>query len=145
MIGEPLDAGGVRLRLMAEDLSDLPEKSVEYAITAWGRGDKSHLSSYQQDHTRIGVFFPKPSEVREIATFYLKEERQKERNRELAEQRKRDEQHRREHPEEYSTLGKVLLEFVERTGRRDLLPRGRSPKLADHKSKKRRRKKSGGL
>lgn len=114
MMAEPMDSGGVRLRLMAEDLSDLPTESVEYAIKAWRRGDTSHLSSYQQDHVRIGVFFPKPAELREIATVHLREQRQRDRDRERAEQDERDAQHRRQHPEQYVSMAEITAEVAER-------------------------------
>ena len=114
MMAEPMDSGGVRLRLMADELSDLPVESVEYAIKAWRRGDKSHLSSYEQDHARIGTFFPKPAELREIAEFYLREQRRKDRDRERQEQDERDAKHRREHPEEYVSMGDILADVAAR-------------------------------
>jgi hypothetical protein len=119
MMGEPMDKDGARLRLMAEELADLPADSVEHAIAVWRRGDTSHLSSYQQDHTRIGVFFPKPAEVREIAGFYLRDKRQKERDRERIEQDERDAQHRRENPDAYVDMSNIVREFYEKRGQRE--------------------------
>jgi hypothetical protein len=122
MMGEPMDSGGVRFRLMAEELSDLPQDSVKHAITTWLRGDTSHLSNYQQDHARIGVFFPKTGELREIAAFHLREHRQRDRDRNLVEQLERDSRHRREHPEEYFNLADLVRDVAVRTGRLDMLP-----------------------
>jgi hypothetical protein len=84
MLGEPM---GVRLRLMAEELSDLSPDSVEHAVKMWGRGDKSHLKSQLRDDTRIGIVFPAPAELREIAMFYLAQQREEEGLRELDETR----------------------------------------------------------
>lgn len=119
MMGEPMDKDGARLRLMAEDLADLPADSVRHAITAWRRGDTRHLSSYLQDHTRIGVFFPKPAELREIAGFYLREKRQRESDRERIEQDERDALHRKEHPDEYVHMGDIVKELYLKQGQRE--------------------------
>jgi hypothetical protein len=118
-MGEPVDSGGIRLRLMGEELADLPADSVEYAITAWRRGDKRHLSNFQQEHVRIGVFFPRPAELREIAELYLREKHQRERERERIEQDERDAQHRREHPDAYVHMGDIVHEFYHKRGQRE--------------------------
>jgi hypothetical protein len=104
---------------MAEDLADLPIESVQHAITAWCRGDTSHLTSYQQDHTRIGVFFPKPAELRAIAEYFLREKRARERDRERMEQYEREEQHRKDHPEQYEDMAAIVKEFYEKRGQRE--------------------------
>jgi hypothetical protein len=91
MLAEPMDPQGMRLTLMADNLGDLPTAAVEYAIDMWGRGDKSHLRGDLRDDVRIGVFFPKPCELREIANFYLREQRELARQRDEAEERKRQE------------------------------------------------------
>ena len=104
---------------MADALSDLPADSINHAVTIWQRGDKRHLSSFQQDHTRVGVFFPKPAEIREIAEFYLREKRQRERDRERIEKDERDEQHRKEHPDEYENMSVIIKQFYEKRGMRE--------------------------
>jgi hypothetical protein len=119
MMGEPMDKDGARLRLMAEELADLQADSVQHAITAWRRGDTRHLSSYQQDHTRIGVFFPKPAELREIAQFYLREKRQRERDRERIEQDEREARHRQENPDAYVSMGDIVKEHYLKQGQRE--------------------------
>jgi hypothetical protein len=104
---------------MGEELADLPADSVEYAISAWRRGDKRHLSSYQQDHVRIGIFFPRPAELREIADFYLRDKHQRQRDRERLEQDERDARHRRENPDAYVDMGNIVKEFYEKRGQRE--------------------------
>ena len=81
MMGEPSDQNGDRWLLMAQSLADLPLVSILYAVKAWERGESRHLSAYQQDHTRIGVFFPKPAELREIARMHIREQGAAERDR----------------------------------------------------------------
>ena len=119
MMGEPMDKEGARLRLMADDLADLPVDSVQHAIMAWRRGDTFHLSAYEQEHTRIGVFFPKPAELREIAEFYLRQQHQKDRDRKRIEQDERDERHRRENPDEYVPMADIVREHYLKRGMRE--------------------------
>ena len=90
----PLDSKGARLQLIAEELSDLPEEALEHAFKMWRRGDKSHLRSDMRDDVRVGVFFPRPCELREIANFYQREQRELARQREEEEERKRQELNR---------------------------------------------------
>jgi hypothetical protein len=120
MLGEPLDEKGLRLALMADQLSDLSEEAVIFSIKAWGRGDSSHLSAYAADHTRIGVFFPKPAELREIARLYMRAERDKQEERERWEASLADSVDRVAHPENYCSMGDVLKDVAER-GRVKLL------------------------
>ncbi len=101
MMGEPMDSRGVRQSLMARELSDLPQESLEFAITAWLRGEKGHLSSYEQDRARIGVFFPKPAELREIAKLHAREQRMAKREQARQEKAEAERRDREEHPEKY--------------------------------------------
>lgn len=101
MMGEPMDSRGVRQSLMARELSDLPQESLEFAIAAWLRGDKDHLSSYEQDRTRIGVFFPKPAELREVAELHAREQRAARREQARQDREEAERRDREEHPENY--------------------------------------------
>jgi hypothetical protein len=71
MLGESMDEKGLRLRLMAEELSDLPAEATEHAVRMWSRGDKSHLKGQLRDDASVGIFFPKPAQLRQIAEHYL--------------------------------------------------------------------------
>jgi hypothetical protein len=118
MMGEPMDSRGVRQSLMARELSDLPQQSLEFAITAWLRGDKEHLSSYEQDRTRIGVFFPKPAELREIAELHAREQRMAKREQARQEREEAERRDRADHPENYLYWdpAEALQELVEKKG-----------------------------
>lgn len=126
MMGEPQDESGIRLRLMAESLCGLPLEAVEAAIDAWGRGDSSHLSAYQSDRTRVGIFFPKVAEIREIAQLYVRREREKEEVRTREEEVERESRHRAEHPEDYISMADILRD-VHARGRAKLLESGARP------------------
>lgn len=101
MMGEPMDSRGVRQSLMARELSDISQESLEFAFAAWLRGDKGHLSSYEQDRARIGVFFPKPAELREIAELHAREQRRIQRQQVRQEREAAEQRDREEHPEKY--------------------------------------------
>jgi len=116
LMGEPFEADGVRQAMMAEELSDLPLESLDYAIAMWRRGDKRHLSEFQQGNTRVGVFFPKAAELREIAAPHAAEAHRQARDREQARQLADDERHRREHPERYFNLGELMESVLKRKG-----------------------------
>jgi hypothetical protein len=116
LLGEPMDAAGVRQSLIAQELSDLPAESLAYALDCWKKGDKRHLSAYQQDVARIGVFFPKPAELREIAELHAAEKRK--RDREEA-KRLEDEAYARdlrEHPENYCSMADVAGDLYVKKG-----------------------------
>jgi hypothetical protein len=89
MLGEPLDGQGVRVRLMAESLADLPADAVEHAVRMWERGDKSHLKGQLRDDPSVGIFFPKPAQLRQIAEHYLAQQQRLANEREQADDRKR--------------------------------------------------------
>ncbi len=99
VLGQTLDPR--RQALMAQDLSDLPLDALEHALTAWRRGETGHLSEYQREHSRVGIFFPTEAEIRAIARPYLSRKR----NEEDLLRRKEEEQERmrymKEHPEEF--------------------------------------------
>ena len=104
----------MRLRLMAEELSDLPMAAIDHAVMMWRRGDTKHLSSYQQESVRIGVFFPKPAELRDIAQFFLRKQRQEQRQRELDDEYAAQERHRTENPEQYMSVASIVAEVAEK-------------------------------
>lgn len=108
LLGESLDSEGVRQSLMAQELADLPAESLAHALDCWKRGDKRHLSTYQQDATRVGVFFPRPAELREIAQLHARETREREREQARQRQQEAEERHRQEHPEEYCSIGDLV-------------------------------------
>ena len=83
---------------MAEELVDLPADSLQHAITAWSRGDVSGLSSYQQEHSRVGTFYPKPAELRTLARVFLRKKRMEDEQRVREEEYEAMEQRRRNHP-----------------------------------------------
>ena len=99
ILGEPMNAD--RQELLTEELSDLPVEALQYATRQWLRGDRSHLSSFEQESTRVGVFFPKPAELRAIADVFLRKQRAERRAQERRESEERDRRHREENPEEY--------------------------------------------
>jgi hypothetical protein len=116
LLGESWDSEGVRQSLMAQELGDLPAESLAHALDCWKRGDKKHLSAYQQDVARIGVFFPKPAELREIAELHAAEKRK--RDREEA-KRLEDEAYARdlrEHPENYCSMADVAGDLYAKKG-----------------------------
>jgi hypothetical protein len=115
-----MDAEGIRQSLMAKELSDLPAESLAFALDAWKRGDKRHLSSYQQDVARIGVFFPKPAELREIAELHAANKRDRDRAENMRLTRKAEERDREAHPERYTTMAAVYADVAHR-GRVKLL------------------------
>jgi hypothetical protein len=133
MMGEPMDSRGVRQSLMARELSDLPQQSLEFAIAAWLRGDKEHLSSYEQDRTRVGVFFPKPAELREIAELHTREQRMARREQARQEREEAERRDREDHPENYVywNPAEALRKLVEKKSfSENPLPEILSPKSA---------------
>jgi hypothetical protein len=67
-------------------------------------------------------FFPHPAEISEIIAAAKEKERaaqRAKRDRERLEQYERDEQHRREHPEEYESMGAIVGEFYRKCGQRE--------------------------
>lgn len=127
LLGEPMDSAGIRQSLIAQELSDLPAESLAFALDCWRKGDKRHLSAYQQDVTRIGVFFPKPAELREIAELHAAEKRKRDR-----EEAKRLEDEAcardlREHPENYCSMADVVGDlYVKKGAKRTALDKPRS-------------------
>src|SRR5258708_271369 len=107
-IGEPMDAEGNRLRLMAQDLCDLSQESLQHALTVWRKGDKRHLTEAQQETSRLGVFFPRPVELREIANWYSAAKWRAAHAREELEKLQAAERHRLEHPEDYVSVASVF-------------------------------------
>jgi hypothetical protein len=75
---------------MAEALSDLPAAAVEHAVTMWSRGDKSHLKAHLREDASVGIFFPRPAQLRQIAEHYLSEQRELARQRKVAEEQESD-------------------------------------------------------
>lgn len=116
LLGETLDSEGIRQSLMAKELSDLPAESLDFALDCWKRGDKRHLSAYQQDVTRVGVFFPRPAELREIAQLHAAEQAERRRNKATLRQIEEYSQDRQEHPENYVSVADVLGEFFKTKG-----------------------------
>jgi hypothetical protein len=136
LLGEPMDSAGIRQSLIARELSDLPAESLAYAMECWKKGDKRHLSTYQQDVTRVGVFFPKPAELREIAELHAAEKRK--RDREEA-NRIRDEEYTRdirEHPEEYCSMADVIGDLHSKKGIKPKAPVGPPTTVCMHCSEK---------
>ena len=105
---------------MASTLSDLPTDSVFYAIEAWSRGESKHLSAYQQDRTRIGIFFPKPAELREIAKLHAREEAGLRATQDQLAEWDRWRADKEAHPENYPPLGEALKRVLEAKGRDDV-------------------------
>jgi hypothetical protein len=114
LLGEPLDPQGVRLRLMARELSDLSADAVLFAIDSWAKGNSSHLSKYEREHTMVGAFFPKPAQLRTIAKIHLRKARIEQETRERHEEEERRIRHRRENPEQYISMADVLRDVHER-------------------------------
>jgi hypothetical protein len=99
LLGEPINPD--RQQLLTEELSDLPVEALLYAIDRWKKGDRSHLSEYEQQSTRVGVFFPKPAELRDIAKPFMRDLATQQLARETREAREREARMRAEHPEQY--------------------------------------------
>jgi hypothetical protein len=76
-------------------------EALLYAIDRWKKGDRSHLSEYEQQSTRVGVFFPKPAELRDIAKPFMRDLATQQLARETREAREREARMRAEHPEQY--------------------------------------------
>ena len=110
LMGEP--ANEMRQRLMADELKDMPKSSLEYALRAWKRGDNDHLPDFLQGNTRIGVFFPKPAELRQIAEYHIGRERQL-RNRSLEEQTAYLEDVKA-NPDKYFGIGELVTDLAKR-------------------------------
>jgi hypothetical protein len=136
MLGEPMDSRGLRQSLMAKELSDLPAESLDYALAAWRRGEKGHLSSYEQDRSRIGVFFPKPAELREIAEQHAREQRRLARDQARRDREEAERRDRQEHPENYVHWNPA--EALENLGAKkridapEILPPKKSPVCCPH-------------
>jgi hypothetical protein len=116
LMAEPLDEEGMRLTLMATELADLPQKSLRFALNAWRRGDKSHLSEFERRNSKIGTFFPKAAELRQIAAPHAAEMCRRERNREFQRQAEAEEKHLKEHPELYTPVADIFRECLEKRG-----------------------------
>ena len=113
-MGEPTDRAGDRWTLMAEDLSDLPSESVLYAVEAWSRGESKHLSQYQRDRSRVGVFFPKCAELREIAQLHAREQAGFAATRRQLAEYAAWEADRTAHPENYVSLAQIVKDVIAR-------------------------------
>ena len=112
VLGEPMTPE--RQALMAEALSDLPAKAVLSAIDAWQRGDKRHLSAYQQDSVRVGVFFPKPAELRELAQLHMRADASTRRANEFLGDLDRWRADAEAHPENYGTVADVFRAYLDK-------------------------------
>jgi hypothetical protein len=114
---------------MAEELGDLSADSINFALTAWKRGDASGLTSYQQDHARIGTFFPKPAELRTLAKVFLRKKRMADEQRAREEEYEAMEKRRRDHPEEYVSVRSIVVEVAEKK-KLDIVQKAAAPKPA---------------
>lgn len=114
VMGQPMT--DQRQALMAQGLADLPLESVRYALKAWEQGDKRHLSGYQQDRTRVGVFCPTVAELREIAGIHAAEARRVAADRERNERYEAEEADRAAHPEQYGTFAEVAERVFAKRG-----------------------------
>jgi hypothetical protein len=102
------------MEMMSVELSDLPADSVLAAMDAWIRGDDSHLSQYEQERVRVGVFIPRPAELRDIVRYHRLRERERREQLEREERDAAEARDRMAHPENYCTLEGIFKEVEER-------------------------------
>ena len=103
----------IQQALMAEQLCDLPMEALQFATDRWLKGDTSHLSDFQAESARVGVFMPRASELRVIAVKHLREKRAERRERDRREALEAERRHFREHPEEYEPSDVVQAKITE--------------------------------
>jgi hypothetical protein len=115
-LGEPMTAD--RQELTARALCDLPREALEAAFATWLRGDKSHLSPYEAEHTRVGVFFPKPAELREIANAFLAEKQSRDREQRAIQEAREWERDRKLHPDRYVAVRDIFAAFLDERRKR---------------------------
>ena len=120
LLREPLNPD--QQQLLTQELSDLPMEALLYAIDKWKRGDRSHLSEFEQASTRVGVFFPRPAELRQIANVYLRGQRIREEEERFKREREAERRHFEEHPEEYVPTAELEAKMETLNARIGVLP-----------------------